>query len=247
MTDKISKQCLDCKNLVETLAPTKFYTCSKRMSIENTYFACPAFEVKPREEQYVTETPEWQEEVEEIPTILSSKELYEAFGKNKALCEKYAPYLNDAMIGYKITSSARIAAFLATIAIESGRLRYTTELGSDSYFAKYEPTTSIGKALGNTEKGDGARFKGRGLIQITGRANYTRVAVGLGIDCLENPQLLSELPYSVTSACWWWMKNGLNSLADTEDLRAIRKKVNGGLNGYAEFVAVYKRVRQIWK
>lgn len=179
------------------------------------------------------------------PALLTANILYDIFGRNKSLCEKYAGYLNDAMIAYNITSAVRMSAFLATIGVESGYLRYTTELGSDSYFDKYEPGTKIGKSLGNTEKGDGARFKGRGLIQITGRANYTRVATCLGIDCIEQPQLLSELPYSVTSACWWWRTFGCNEIADGEDLKAVRRKVNGGLNGYNEFVAIYKKAIKI--
>lgn len=201
--------------------------------------ACNDYE----ERKNVTETEEWKEEVKETisaPKLINADDLYAVFRHNKMLCMQYASILNDAMIAHKITSSARICAFLATIAVESGYLKYTEEISSG---AQYEGR----KDLGNTQKGDGVRYKGRGLIQITGRYNYEKVSKAFGIDFVAEPQKLAQLPHSVYASAWWWQKHGLNSIADTEDLKAIRRKVNGGLNGYSEFVAVYKNAQKIFR
>lgn len=246
--------CDDCKyrtRLLPDVNGKAIYMCSKGnnlSAVETLKMKCADFE------QYVvSETPQWKEEVEtiasgikDVPLLLTAKELYAIYGKNKSLCEQFAPTINDAMIAYKITSHNRMCAFVATIGVESGRLKYTTELGNDAYFAKYEPTTNIGKQLGNKEKGDGAKYKGRGLIQITGRYNYEQVSKAIGVDFISRPELLAELPHSVFASAWWWQKNGLNSIADTEDLKAVRKKVNGGLNGYSEFVAIYKTAKKVF-
>ncbi|MGB6104600.1 MAG: glycoside hydrolase family 19 protein, partial [Pusillimonas sp.] len=91
--------------------------------------------------------------------------------------------------------------------------------------------------LGNIERGDGSRFRGRGLIQITGRANYRSVANGLGIDCLSEPALLEFPEDAARSAAWWWANNGCNQIADTEDFERLTRRINGGLNGYADRLA----------
>jgi predicted chitinase len=97
--------------------------------------------------------------------------------------------LNRAMQGADINTPAREAAFLAQIAHETGGFRWFRELGSDAYFQRYEGRVD----LGNTQPGDGVRFKGRGFIQITGRTNYQRAGETLGIDLIDNPQL-AETP-----------------------------------------------------
>lgn len=121
--------------------------------------------------------------------------------------DKYLPYLNKYMGEYEINSSVRVAAFLAQIGHESAQLRYVEEIASG---AAYEGR----KDLGNTQKGDGVKYKGRGLIQITGRANYQEISKAFGIDFISNPELLSTPEYAVKSACWWWYNKKLNTLAD---------------------------------
>ena len=119
--------------------------------------------------------------------------------------KKYIEWLNYFMLEYDIDTDKRIAAFIAQIGHESGQLRYVEELASG---AAYEGR----KDLGNTQKGDGKRFKGRGLIQITGRFNYALISKDLGEDFISNPELLSTPKYAVQSACWFWNKNKLNDL-----------------------------------
>jgi len=132
--------------------------------------------------------------------------------------------LNAAMVEFGIDTAPRQAAFIAQIGHESGELRYVAEIASGE---AYEGRTD----LGNTEPGDGVRFKGRGLIQITGRANYAAVAMALDIDCLDSPELLEEPDNACRSAGWYWQQYGLNELADANDFQLITRRINGGLNG----------------
>jgi putative chitinase len=136
---------------------------------------------------------------------------------------KYKTLLN----GYHINTPLRLAHFLAQIEHESGGFKYLTELGSKSYFEKYEGR----KDLGNTQKGDGYKFRGRGYIQVTGRYNYTALSKDTRIDFVNNPDLLATEVNAIVSACWFWSKKNLNALADKDDLIGITKRVNGGTNG----------------
>ena len=149
----------------------------------------------------------------------------------------YADALNEAMDVFNINTPQRQAAFLAQIAHESAEFRYVEEIASG---AAYE-----GRAdLGNTEPGDGVRFKGRGLIQITGRANYTSCGAALGLDLLANPELLESPQNACRSAAWFWMTHGLNELADADNFRKITLRINGGLNGYEDRLAYWERAKE---
>ena len=136
---------------------------------------------------------------------------------------KYRTLLN----GYHINTPLRLAHFLAQIDHESGGFKHLTELGNRAYFNKYEGR----KDLGNTEAGDGFRFRGRGYIQVTGRYNYLQLSKDTGIDFVNNPDLLATEVNAIVSACWFWSKRKLNALADKDDLVGITRRVNGGLNG----------------
>lgn len=141
----------------------------------------------------------------------------------------WAGPINAAMREFGIsTSPDRIAAFLAQIGHESGRLRYVREIwGPTPVQERYE-----GRAdLGNTQPGDGKRFMGRGLIQITGRANYAQISDALGEDFVRFPGLLERPEFAARSAGWFWASRGLNELADAGDHRRITRRINGGLNG----------------
>jgi putative chitinase len=129
-----------------------------------------------------------------------------------------------------INTPMRIAHFMAQIQHESGDFKYLTELGGKSYFEKYEGR----KDLGNTVKGDGYKFRGRGYIQVTGRYNYTKLSKDVGIDFLNNPDLLSQEANAMVSACWYWNKKKLNKYADSDDVKKITKIINGGYNGFEE-------------
>lgn len=146
--------------------------------------------------------------------------------------------LNAAMHEFEIdVTPVREAAFIAQVAHESGGFNYVCELASGE---AYE-----GRAdLGNTEPGDGKRFKGRGFIQITGRANYRACGDALGGDLVSQPELLESLDLAARSAAWWWKAHGLNELADKGDFKLITKRINGGYNGYKERVAFWERAQE---
>lgn len=154
----------------------------------------------------------------------------------KARGEKFLPALNAAMAEFKIDSEARQAAFLAQVGHESGQLRYVAEIASG---AAYEGR----KDLGNTVKGDGIKYKGRGLIQVTGRTNYVAVSKALGIDCVNKPELLESTENACRSAAWWWASKGLNELADAGNFLAITKKINGWTNGLKDREELYARAK----
>lgn len=160
--------------------------------------------------------------------------------------QKYLPYLDEYMPLYEINTKQRMAAFLAQIGHESGQLNYNEEIASGK---AYEGRIN----LGNTEKGDGIKFKGRGLIQITGRANYQKLTnemrgLALGVDFVTEPHLLKEPQYAVQSACWWWHNRKLNELADDDSevsFKRITRIINGGYNGYTDRYKIWQRAKQI--
>ncbi|WP_284459631.1 glycoside hydrolase family 19 protein [Cupriavidus campinensis] len=140
----------------------------------------------------------------------------------------FAIPLNEAMAEFNIDTARRQAAFIAQIAHESGQLRYTRELwGPTIAQTRYEGRTD----LGNVEPGDGKRFMGRGLIQITGRSNYVKCGFALGLDLVAQPELLEEPESASRSAAWFWFNSNLNRYADADDFAGLTRRINGGLNG----------------
>lgn len=138
---------------------------------------------------------------------------------------------------YNVISDLRIAAFIAQVAHESGSFKYLREIASGQ---AYEGRIS----LGNTLPGDGKKFKGRGYIQITGRANYLSVSKAIFNDdtFINNPDLLSTPQYGMESALWFWNAKGLNTLADEQAFKTITKRINGGTNGFAERIHFYNTI-----
>lgn len=137
------------------------------------------------------------------------------------------PHLNFTLGRYDITTPLRKSHFLAQIAHESDGLRTNEEYASgDAYEFRDD--------LGNTEPGDGRRFKGRGLIQITGRYNYAACGRDLGVDLIAAPHRLADFDLAALSAGWFWDKEGLNAIADRAGLTAITRRINGGLNGLSD-------------
>lgn len=151
----------------------------------------------------------------------------------------YLPPLLAAANRYGITRPAREAAFLGQLAHESGGLRYWEEIASG---AAYE-----GRAdLGNTQPGDGRRYKGRGPIQITGRANYRQAGAALDLDLIAHPEQAATTSTGFLIAAWFWDSRRLNALADedTEDAyRRITRRINGGYNGWQDRRAYWVRAR----
>ena len=154
----------------------------------------------------------------------------------------FVSVLNTAMNRYQIIGIKRIAAFIAQIGHESGQLRYLKEVwGPTAAQARYEGRA----ALGNTMPGDGFRYRGRGLIQITGRANYAACGEGLGLDLIKQPELLEEPQHACMSAAWFWATNGLNTLADTGCFDQITQRINGGQNGAKDRQAFYALAQKV--
>lgn len=152
-------------------------------------------------------------------------------GASLATAGKYAQPITDAMFEFGIIGPAREAAFLAQIGHESGGLKYATELwGPTDAQLRYEWRAD----LGNTQLGDGSRFRGRGLIQITGRSNYGQVSTALGVDYLTAPELLARPGDASRSAGWFWDSRNLNAYADSGDFVGLTRRINGGTNGLAD-------------
>ncbi|MQU28243.1 glycoside hydrolase family 19 protein [Pseudomonas helleri] len=154
----------------------------------------------------------------------------------------FVPVLNTAMNRYQIVGPKRVAAFIAQIGHESGQLKYVKEIwGPTAAQMRYE-----GRAdLGNTQFGDGSKYRGRGLIQITGRANYKACGDALGLDLINQPELLEKPQHACMSAAWYWATRGLNTLADAGKFDTITKRINGGQNGAADRQMLYARALKV--
>ena len=184
--------------------------------------------------------------------------------------------LNTAMAQFEISSSARIAAFLSQVAHESSQLtrlsenlnytakrlnqvwpnRFPTVEKAQQYANNPEKLANYiyAKRLGNGEEtsGDGWRFRGRGLIQLTGRGNYRAAAQGTGLPLEEQPDLLLQPAPAALSAAWFWKSHGLNELADdynddndTQDFCTITKRINGGTVGLKERIALWEQAKAV--
>lgn len=147
--------------------------------------------------------------------------------------------LVKAMNKYQITTALRAAHFIAQVGHETASFLYMEEIASG---AAYEGRTD----LGNTQPGDGKRFKGRGLIQLTGRSNYTAYSKDCGVDYVNNPFAVVSDPFvCVDVACWYWSNRKINELADRDDVKAVTKAVNGGFNGLDDRMDYLKRAKAV--
>lgn len=191
-----------------------------------------------------------------IMTDLITWEQLKTIGKLSDSKRIYLPFLNATLHKYDITTAERISAFLAQLLHESGGFNYVREIASGK---AYEGRID----LGNTVKGDGVRFKGRGLIQITGRNNYAKYSrYRFGDDrLLQSPELLEQPEYAVDSAGWFWsLYKNLNQYADKpnewrtkslikgklrDKFEYITYRINGGFNGYADRVKYWDRAREL--
>lgn len=156
--------------------------------------------------------------------------------RQRAIIDAVGVVLAPVLASYRIDSTLRVAHFVAQLCHESAGFRATEEFASG---AAYE-----GRAdLGNTRPGDGRRFKGRGLIQLTGRANYARYGARLGLDLESRPEAAAEPVLSLRIACEYWTERRINAPADRDDLLAVTRLVNGGTNGLADRRACLRRAR----
>lgn len=185
-------------------------------------------------------------------------EMLKEMGVSERDAEQYIDELEDVLPRYGIAESrTRLAHFFAQILHESGFMRYDTENLNYSapalrrVFGKYFPTQELADAYarkpdriasrvyanrmgnGGESSGDGWKYRGRGLIQLTGKNNYRAFADWLGsARIVDEPDLVSS-DYAVHSAVFYWDRNSLNRLADRDDVVAMTKRINGGLNGLA--------------
>jgi predicted chitinase len=148
------------------------------------------------------------------------------------------PHLNAAMQEAQINTKLRAAAFIAQLAHESGEMRYMEELASGK---AYEGRVD----LGNTQPGDGPRYKGRGPIQVTGRTNYEKAGAALGLDLVGHPEQVATYDVGFRTACWFWTSHHLNDLADKGDIVTISKRINGGTNGLEQRKAYYAKALSV--
>ncbi|NWC92395.1 MULTISPECIES: glycoside hydrolase family 19 protein [unclassified Pseudomonas] len=179
---------------------------------------------------------------------MTQQQLQQIFQNAGRLAGVFVSALNEAMVKHQITGPKRIAAFLAQIGHESGELRYLRELGSDQYLSKYD-TGTLAARLGNSPEadGDGQKYCGRGLIQITGRRNYLTCSQALFGDerLLQQPELLEQPQWACESAAWFWQSNGLNELADKDQFTTITRRINGGLNGLENRMQLWARAKAV--
>ncbi|UIN53630.1 glycoside hydrolase family 19 protein [Pseudomonas kribbensis] len=179
--------------------------------------------------------------------LITQQQLLHILPNARSQAGVFVSALNTSMQHYQIVGPKRGAAFIAQIGHESGQLRYVREIwGPTVAQREYE-----GRAdLGNTVPGDGRKFCGRGLIQITGRANYAKCGEALGLDLINHPELLELPQYATMSAAWWWATHGLNTLADAGDNANIGSIINTGRrgrvpNGADDRAALYARALKV--
>lgn len=152
----------------------------------------------------------------------------------KERIDLFYPHLIHTMEEFEINTPVRIRMFLAQVGHESGQLRYVEEIASGE---AYEGRSD----LGNTHKGDGKKYKGRGLIQLTGRRNYVLCGLALDLDLLNKPELLTLPANACRCSGWYWKNNNLNALCDAGFFKELTRRINGGLNGYADRYKLLQR------
>jgi predicted chitinase len=158
-------------------------------------------------------------------------------GLTDAKANAYLPHLNAAMKEAGITTPRRQAMFLAQVGHESGGLKWMEELSSGRQYQGR-------RDLGNVHPGDGVRFKGRGPIQLTGRANYASAGRALGLDLVNNPRQVATPEVGFRTAAWFWKEKGINAAADRMDLKGATRPINPGLRNLADRAAFYARAKR---
>ena len=216
----------------------------------------------------VTKEPEVV--VEEPKKLLSIDQLlYINNNLYKVKCEEYIDALNKVLPENGIDTPLRVSHFLAQVIHESGHFKTNVEnlnysaSALKSVFKKYFPSDELANQyarqpekianrvyanrMGNGPEasGDGWKYRGRGLIQLTGYNNYKNCKDDMHIDIVKNPDLLLVPEYALKSACWFWNKNNLNQYADKDDITTITKRINGGTNGISDREANLKKAKKI--
>lgn len=198
---------------------------------------------------------------------ITEQQLLQVLPKARTVAGIFLPAINRAMLRWNINSRLRAAAFLAQIGHESGQLRvlvenlnYSADALVRTWPSRFTAQTApayarnpekianrvYGGRMGNgpESSGDGWRYRGRGLIQLTGRDNYRAGGAGLGLPLEDQPELLDRSDHAAQSAAWWWAKHDLNELADARRIQDIGSIINTGQpgrvpKGAAERLALY--------
>ncbi|MEH1294863.1 glycoside hydrolase family 19 protein [Pseudomonas aeruginosa] len=206
--------------------------------------------------------------------LITEQQLLQIFPNAGHRAGFFVPALNVAMERFDITSPVRLAAFLAQVGHESSQLtrlvenlNYSAQGLAATWPSRYRGADGKPNALalnlarhpqaianntyasrngnGDEASGDGWRYRGRGLLQITGLANYRAAAGGLDQPLEVEPELLEQPEWAALSAAWWWAAHDLNELADRGEFATITRRINGGLNGQAERLALWERVKAV--
>jgi len=187
--------------------------------------------------------------------------------KELGINDKWEIPLNQVFVKYDLDTPKRQAAFIGQCAVESANftrlqenLNYSAQRLTQVWPSRF-PNISMAEPyannpekladfvyagrMGNLQDGDGWKFHGRGLIQLTGRENYANCGSGVGVGLIDNPDLLLTPKYAVLSAGWYWNKKGLNALADTQEYGAMTRRINGGLTGLDERIAKITKALQV--
>lgn len=207
---------------------------------------------------------------EEFDFYFTEEQLQHLIPKAKNISEWYTS-MYEILPQYDIYDIARVAAFIAQCAHESGgfttlseNLNYSWQ-GLRKVFPKYFPDDATAQAYnrqpekianrvyanrmgnGSEASGEGYKFRGRGLIQLTGKSNYQRCSMSMFEDntLVDNPDVLTQPYYALHSACWFWNANRLNELADVQDIKMMTKKINGGFIGLEDRVKHYNHAIEI--
>jgi putative chitinase len=188
---------------------------------------------------------------------------------NNPYVENWHHALVQLLPDYDINTPKRIAAFIAQCSHESGGFRVLTEnlnykaAGLRRIFPKYFPTDELAKqyekqpkkianrvyanrmANGDESSGDGFRYCGRGLIQLTGKSNYQAFADSLEMKVEDVPDYLATFEGAAQSACWFWETNNLNRFADKNDIKGLTKAINGGYIGLEDRIKHYNHALHV--
>jgi putative chitinase len=202
---------------------------------------------------------------------LTKEQLRQLLPKNPYI-DQWHNALAQLLPDYEINTPQRIAAFIAQCAHESGSFMFLKEnlnyraASLRKIFPKYFPTDALAEEYankpnkqaaianriyanrmgnGDESSGDGFRFCGRGLIQLTGRENYSWFAASLGISVEEAAEYLQTFEGAAQSACWFWETNNLNQWADKNDILTLTKRINGGTIGLEDRIKHYEHALHV--
>ncbi|HBO5407499.1 TPA: glycoside hydrolase family 19 protein [Pseudomonas aeruginosa] len=206
--------------------------------------------------------------------LITEQQLLQIFPNAGHRAGFFVPALNVAMERFGITAPVRVAAFLAQVGHESSQLtrlvenlNYSAQGLAATWPSRYRGADGKPNALalnlarhpqaianntyasrngnGDEASGDGWRFRGRGLLQITGRKNYRAAGAGLGLPLEAEPELLEQPEHAARSSAWWWAAHGLNGLADSGRFALITRTINGGMNGQVERLELWERAKAV--